>query len=123
MSGQVRLNINTLNGDEFTINVGELKPQCSIFDIKIKISNHYTRKLLDDFIEKNNVDIPFGYSRYGRNNDEYFCGASDEVKNQIQKYRPQHQQLIYNNKILTHSSVVNNEVCLHDNDNITVVFT
>ena len=91
--------------------------------IKARIASHYTCKILDKFIEDNNVIVPNGWSRYAKNNNDYICGATEDVINEIKRYEPEHQTLIYNNKILEQEDIINEIVRLNDNDCITVVFT
>ena len=51
------------------------------------------------------------------------CGATEDVRNEIERYKPEHQKLIYNNAILEQEHIINGSVTLNNNDCITVVFT
>ena len=101
------LNINTLNGDEFTINILNIPTRNSDFmtwlnthlQIRKGIASYYEQKLFDE------------------------NGVSDAVINQIKTYRPQHQTLIHNDKILTHEQLLKGKVRLNNNDCITVIFS
>jgi len=124
------LNINTLNGETFTIQMlrrseeDECQEWLSTYHhIQNQIQWHYEKRILDAFIEDNNVIIPKGCWKYGTENDGYFCGATEDVINKIKRYGPEHQKLLYNNELLTQDKIINKTIRLNNNDCITVVFT
>ena len=120
------LNVNTLSGETFTIKMvggGEGDEYIQDLCIKARIASHYKRKLLDKIIEESNVIIPKHRSKYGRINGGYLCGATEEVIDEIKRYTPERQKLIYNNEILEQEHIINGTVNLNNNDLITVVFT
>ena len=124
------LNINTLNGETFNIYMIRTEKEneciewcCTMSKIKASIACHYEHKIIDKFIADNNVILPRSYWKYGMNGDGYLCGATDDVIIEIKQYKPEHQTLIYNNKILEQEDIINEIVRLNDNDCITVVFT
>ena len=92
-------------------------------DIRACIASHYKRNILDKFIEENNVSIPKHRSNHGRINGGYLCGATEEVINEIKRYTPERQELIFNTEILEQEHMINGTVNLNNNDLITAVFT
>jgi hypothetical protein len=122
------LDINTLSGETFTTKMvrrseedEHIEHLSTVRIIKARIAGHYEHKLLDKFIEENNVIIAKCYSKYG--DDGYFCGATEDVISEIKRYKPEHQTLIYNNNILEQKRIIHGTRSLHENDCITVVFT
>ena len=76
------LNINTLNGETFTIQMVRRREEDECIEylsttccIKAHIASHYKRKILGKCI-------------YGTKDDGYFCGATEDVKNEIKRYEP-----------------------------------
>ena len=128
--GGFKLNINTLSGETFTIEMYRPEKEdeckewcCTMTKIKRHIACLYKHKLIDKFIEDNNVVIPKGYWKYAMIDDGYACGATEDVIHEINKYRPEHQTLIHNNKNLEQEDIINETVRLNNNDCIPVVFT
>ena len=119
-----RLNINTLSGETFKINMYNLyqSKKYALQEIMDKIRKHYKYKLLDKYIYDNNIEIPDGFWKYGKKGNDYVCGASNDVVNEIEKYRRCDLKLIYNGVILTNEMIFNNEVVLKNNDTIDVIF-
>ena len=122
--------INTLNGETFIIKMfrrseeDECQEWLSTYHhIQNKIQWHYKKRILDAFIEDNNVIIPKGCWKYGTENDGYFCGATEDVINKIKRYGPEHQKLLYNNELLTQDKIINKTIRLNNNYCITVIFT
>ena len=104
------LNINTLNGETFTIKMvggGEGDEYIQDLSIKARIASHYKRRILDTCIEENNVIIQKRYSKYGTIDDGYLCGATEDVISEIKRYKPERQKLIYNNEILEQEHMIN----------------
>lgn len=128
--GGFKLNINTLSAETFTIEMYRTEKEdectewcCTMTKIKARIACHYEYKIIDKFIADSNVILPRSYWKYGTRGDGYLCGATDDIINEIKQYKPEHQQLIHNNKILEQEDIINETVRLNNNDCITVVFT
>ena len=124
------LNINTLSGDTFNIELLRRSRGDELIEymstergIRNIISSHYTCKRLDKCIEDNHILMPKDHWKYGTKDDGYLCGATEYVINEIKRYNPEHQKLIHNNTIVSQVGIINGSVRLNDNDCITVVFT
>jgi hypothetical protein len=128
-NGEYQLNINTLNGETFTIKLfhrtkeDETISYLNTFNqIKQKIKNHFKFRFLDEFIHENNVTVPDGWWKYAKDGDNYVCGATEDVVNKIQKYQDYKQTLIYSDEVLTDNMIIDDDVILEDGDTITVIF-
>ena len=117
-----KLNINTLNGYTFQIEMTTMSKRQEQYDkynntfdnIRQKIEEHYENKVLDKFISDNNIDITKQKGNWWLWNDD--------IVNEMRKYMEKCQILIYNGEILTHEMILNDKVILKDNDNIDVIF-
>ena len=117
-----KLNINTLNGYTFQIEMTTMSKRQEQYDkynntfdnIRRKIEEHYKNKVLDKFISDNNIDITKQKWNWWLWNDD--------IVNEMRKYMEKCQILIYNGEILTHEMILNDKVILKDNDNIDVIF-
>ena len=117
-----KLNINTLNGYTFQIEMTTMSKRQEQYDkynntfdnIRRKIEEHYENKVLDKFISDNNIDITKQKGNWWLWNDD--------IVNEMRKYMEKCQILIYNGEILTHEMILNDKVILKDNDNIDVIF-
>ena len=117
-----KLNINTLNGYTFQIEMTTMSKKQEQYDkynntfdnIRRKIEEHYENKVLDKFISDNNIDITKQKGNWWLWNDD--------IVNEMRKYMEKCQILIYNGEILTHEMILNDKVILKDNDNIDVIF-
>ena len=117
-----KLNINTLNGYTFQIEMTTMSKKQEQYDkynntfdnIRRKIEEHYKNKVLDKFISDNNIDIT-------KQNDQWWLW-NDDIINEMRKYMKKCQILIYNGEILTHEMILFDKVILKDNDNIDVIF-
>ena len=128
-NGEYQLKINTLNGETFTIKLFHITKEDETISylntfntIEQQIKNHFKFRLLDEFIDKNNITIPQGWWKYAKDGDDYVCGATEDVVKKIQKYQDYKQTLIYNDKTLTNHMIIDDDVILKDGDTITVIF-